>query len=169
MESRPTWITTVSELLAIFRESLVALVPVLEKARVRWRDGEAYDDWDAITSCLYENIVVASLSWAIEVGREINLLGREVKLPDYHLLYPSYQEMDLILVRSDELPEDMVAAFNKFAGTSPDFSVVECVELIMPERIPSPSLRYVLYDRAHFYYAPKGDISQLVDALTVYL
>ncbi|MBB5295862.1 hypothetical protein E5F05_10330 [Deinococcus metallilatus] len=50
-----------TELMEVFREALIALIPALERARIAWRSPEAYDDWDAIAETLFEQIVVNSI------------------------------------------------------------------------------------------------------------
>lgn len=64
-----SWSTTITELLGTLRQALTVLVPVAEKIRMPWRDGEAYDDWDAIAECLYDNLVVHSIAWATQIQR----------------------------------------------------------------------------------------------------
>lgn len=42
------WKTSESELLTIFSGALLAIIPWLEKAKIKWKEGEAYNDWDNI-------------------------------------------------------------------------------------------------------------------------
>ena len=35
------WKTSVNELLEIFRSALIAIIPWLEKARIKWKEGQA--------------------------------------------------------------------------------------------------------------------------------
>ena len=52
-----------NEAVRIFREGLLALIPVVEKAKMMpWADPHAYDDWDVIAQGLYEGIVILSLA-----------------------------------------------------------------------------------------------------------
>ena len=76
------WQTSLTELLGIFRQALSVLVPIVEQAKISWREGEAYDDWDGIASSLFENIVVNSLEFAQEISFDL-------RMPKYDLLYPS--------------------------------------------------------------------------------
>lgn len=117
MIGSPLWNTTVTQLMAILREALAALVPIVEKARLPWQDGHAYDDWDAIAMALYDNIVVRSLKHATQGGRHL-------VLPQYDTLYPSYGAMDIISVERRGVPEGV---FIGFAGTNPEFSDVKWV------------------------------------------
>lgn len=62
MAHRKTWETSVNEAVGIFREGLLALIPIVEKAKMPWADPYAYDDWDVIAQGLYEGIVILSLT-----------------------------------------------------------------------------------------------------------
>src|ERR1700754_5073986 len=91
--------TTVGQLLLVFRDALRALVPHVERVRIEWRDGSAYDDWDEIAQTLYEKIIVSSLQWSIpEADRE------HCELPDYNTAYASYAGKTVITISraSDE-------------------------------------------------------------------
>lgn len=59
------WKTTVDELVAIFRDALIAVLLSLRRAQIRWDDLHAYDDWDAISETLFKAIVADSLLWAV--------------------------------------------------------------------------------------------------------
>src|SRR5947209_1121998 len=97
------WQTTVDQLMLVFRDALRALVPHVEKAKIEWRDGSAYDDWDEIAQTLYEKIVVASLLWARpEDERE------RWQLPDYNMTYSSYIGKTVIAVNRASTNERLV-------------------------------------------------------------
>lgn len=51
------WNTSVTELIMVFRGALISIIPWLERAKIYWKNGESYDDWDNIVNALYENIV----------------------------------------------------------------------------------------------------------------
>src|SRR3954466_740972 len=97
------WRTTVDQLLLVFRDALRALVPHVEKVRIEWRDGSAYDDWDAIAQTLYERMVVSSLLWAMpENERERS------QFPDYNMTYSSYGGKTVIAVNHGSTNERLV-------------------------------------------------------------
>ncbi len=50
--------STVSDLLRNFAEACRALVPSLDRASVRWADGQHYDNWDRIAEALSESLVL---------------------------------------------------------------------------------------------------------------
>ena len=74
------------EILDILRCGLSALVPIIERAGIPWREGDAYDDWESIASTLYEQIVVNTVRAATEVNVDLSF-------PKYDLVYPSYERM----------------------------------------------------------------------------
>lgn len=85
------WEVSVSDLIAIFREALLALVPQMEKARIPWREGEAYDDWDDIATSLYTSIVARSVQNSLQARPGVDL-------PPYDLLEESYADSAYIEV-----------------------------------------------------------------------
>lgn len=138
-----SWSTTLTDLLGILRQALAALVPIAEKGRVPWRDGEAYDDWDAIAGCLYDNLVVRAISCATEGGPDI-------ELPKYDMVYPSY-EHTFIQVEGGGIPSGITAVFVGFAGTSPDFVDVKWVRMPPSGNVAGQNVEYSPYDSCKFY------------------
>jgi hypothetical protein len=51
------WVTSVDELAKIFHAALIALVPIVERAHIPWKEPDNYDDWDAIVETIYASIV----------------------------------------------------------------------------------------------------------------
>lgn len=116
------WRTTVADLLELFRRGLRAMVPVAQDARIPWRAGEAYDQWDAIAGCLYQQIVVDAVRHAEEVAPGL-------VLPPYDMLCPRYEDA-FIEVRSPSIPATALAAFIAFSGKSAEFEVVRCAGVL---------------------------------------
>ena len=54
---------TVTSVLLNFRDSLRVLLPMVERVDIPWRRGDAYDEWDAITSVLFNKLVQEVLRW----------------------------------------------------------------------------------------------------------
>ena len=155
-----SWSTTLTDLLGNLRQALAALVPMAEKARIPWRDGEAYDDWDAIAGCLYDNLVVRAISCATEGGPDI-------ELPKYDMVYPSYKGA-FIQVEGCGVPEGATAVFVGFAGDSPDFTNVKWIRMLPSGEIPEQKLEYSPYDACRFYLVDgKGTERRRIHALTI--
>jgi hypothetical protein len=62
------WTTSTDSLLRIFRDAIIALIPIAERARMHWREPEAYDDWDDMCAAIYESIVIRSFDFANEIA-----------------------------------------------------------------------------------------------------
>jgi hypothetical protein len=51
----------VSELIATFRDSLLSLSPVADRARLSWRDEDAHDDWERLVETAFDVFVKAPI------------------------------------------------------------------------------------------------------------
>ena len=47
----------VTELVGIFRSGLLALLPIMDAARIRWAEPGVYDPWEEIERTLFSSIV----------------------------------------------------------------------------------------------------------------
>ena len=84
----------------------------MDRARIPWRDHEAYDDWADIAQTLYANIVVRSIETACN--------DRDLVLPRYHIVYPEYSATSLIaLGTSGRLNKDTCAFIGFKSVVSP--------------------------------------------------
>lgn len=85
----------VSELVAIFRSSMLALLPSMAQARIRWRAEEAYDPWENIQTALFSSIVGSCVENAAT--------GALFPLAPYDLRLGSYKKNTFLTVsgRSD--------------------------------------------------------------------
>ncbi|MBK7376831.1 MAG: hypothetical protein IPJ02_15160 [Chitinophagaceae bacterium] len=102
------WNTSVGEILSVFRGALLSIIPWLEKARIKWIENEAYDDWDNIVKALYENIVCSSL-----IGKVLP----EYSIAKYEFHYDDYSKLDYIKVESKD-HSDKNLAFVSFQNKS---------------------------------------------------
>ncbi|MCS5722892.1 hypothetical protein N1028_08050 [Herbiconiux sp. CPCC 203407] len=50
------------DLLAVYRDSLIALGPIVERAGLSWHDEDAHDGWEAIAEALFSNVVTNAVS-----------------------------------------------------------------------------------------------------------
>lgn len=116
------WTATPGELLNVFRDALLAIVPVVERAMMGWRDEEAYDDWDAIADVLYEQLVVASVRWSLAETDHAAF-----KMPPYNTLVESYNDLRFFAVTAPTLRAP--GAFHSFSTTGTAFDTVRVREL----------------------------------------
>jgi hypothetical protein len=143
MTSSDRWTTTVTELLGLFREALLALVPIAERAKISWRDGEAYDDWDAIAAALFNNLVVRGLRYG-----DATLMQSE--FTQYDTVLPFYRSVAFISVDGPEIPKGVLAAFVGLAGGSGDFAHVKWTEVLETGESVGPPLRLASYATSTF-------------------
>ena len=122
------WKTSITKLIYIFRESLINLIPTLEKARISWKTKEAYDDWDEIAETLFKNIVIRSIQFHKEIGEE-----KELKVPKFDFRYDNYLEMSFIEVKmKSEIEKDFkteldnIFVFRGFDTIQKPFDCVSC-------------------------------------------
>ena len=110
------WKISVNELLNIFRGALLALIPWLEKAKISWKDDEAYDDWDNIVESLYKNIVCASL---------YSEVADNYSIAKYLYTYDNYSLIDYIEIRIKDNSEKKFA----FVAFQSDFSPLDSIKV----------------------------------------
>jgi hypothetical protein len=119
------WKTSVNELLAIFRGALLAIIPWLEKAKIKWKEEEAYDDWDNIAGSLYKNIVCSSLTGEVAF---------DYLIAKYNFSYDDYSLIDFIEVRSKSNP-DKKYAFISFQSNSSPLDSIKVAELDKKDKV----------------------------------
>lgn len=138
------WNTTVHDLMLNFRDCLVALIPYMDRAKIPWRDHEAYDQWDEITETLYKHMVVGTVLFAI--GDQDELIT-----PRYDMLYPSYGEKSFIAIESTPSPSSTQLVFLSFSTRERPFDhvnyqAVSGPDLLVvgePARMPFEDARFV--------------------------
>jgi len=100
---------TINALIANFRDALIALLPAVERVKMPWRPGEAYDEWDQLASGLYQGLVLWAIRWG--VGLEEGELER-LDFPEYELLLDTYNGRSLVEV----LPQSSDGVIKVFHG-----------------------------------------------------
>jgi hypothetical protein len=137
------WETSVEEVTLIFREALVGLAPILNKAHIPIKDAGQYDDYDAITETLYERIVRNSIKWAFADSLE-------VEIPAYGFEFDAEKHNAFIEVCfSTEVDKQKQYVFQNFSGRKNLFDTVVCYPLGK-----SPSLFFT-----ETMYVPVGECS----------
>lgn len=86
---------TVAELITIFRASLVALIPVAERARIAWQGPEVCDPWEEIERALFTSIVGSVVANARP--------SLPCALPKYGIALQSYADQSFITDRAARL------------------------------------------------------------------
>jgi hypothetical protein len=155
MSENATWDTSVNELLWVFRDSLIALIPAMDRAHIPWRDAQAYDDWDAIAETLFRNIVVRTLQYSHSAADPAAFCR-------YGFTYPSYSGKLFIQVCESPSAQDVPNVFLSFSTHQSPFDslLVQPVEPASlcasgaPQRIPMGN--------SYFVYADARDPSKIV-------
>jgi len=119
----------VSDLVSVFRESLIALVPILEKVGVTWPNAngyEGYDQWDEIAETLFDNVVIDPIFYAITAESRESLLWSK-----YDINYQDYSSLSYVLVRPETSSEllDARLVFLRFSSKECLFDTVSCVPI----------------------------------------
>lgn len=120
------WCGTVNVLLANLRDALSALIPVAERARISWREGEAYDDWDGLASFVYEIIVGRTIAADANVGPGM------LPLAPYDMRLPSYVENSNFVVVTQD---GSALFFNKLLAGEGDFAAAETLPARLDGRL----------------------------------
>ncbi len=107
------WETSVSKLIQAFQQSLVALLPMMERVKIPWKDGNAYDDWDEICDVLFKNIVVNSLHCRLSDSKP---------LPPYGIRQDNYESKSFIGIEMQNVSH---AAFVGFKSGEEPFNQLE--------------------------------------------
>lgn len=94
------WNVSVKDLLMNFQGALVALVPWLEKSKIPFVEGESYDDWDMISSTLYETMVINSIKYSTEFS------NNQYPFAKYDYPYDNYEGLSFILAENPEKSSD---------------------------------------------------------------
>jgi hypothetical protein len=70
-------------MIGLVGEAFRALVPVVERAHIPWKQPDAYDDWDEICRAVYRSIVIRSVECAGDVEPFMPLLDYDVRVRSY--------------------------------------------------------------------------------------
>ena len=111
MTSGDQWGTSVNKIIHIFRDALLALIPIADRARILWREPDNYDDWDLIAQSLFRSIVVMSLENADECKALQGTPKYDERISDYSLksflsTSKGSGELAFICFETDSLPFD---------------------------------------------------------------
>jgi hypothetical protein len=151
------WLTSVDELVQIFRAALIALIPIADRAHMPWREPSNYDDWDSIVTAIYKSIVLQSLENSSE-------RDKYDAVPQYDHRNECYSNNSFLTAKDDP----GACAFIGFeTNTSPFdtclFGRLDESNLVVSfERRETDSVSFVLAGRS-------GDAFTVVDTLRVLL
>lgn len=113
----------VTSILLNFRAALLALISMAERVGIAWKRPDAYDEWDAIASTLFENLVVEVLRWSL-----LEDSWEDFRLPSYDLLLPTYAGLGTLEVVHPSLQPGRWL-FHAFGTNNEPFDVIEVRQL----------------------------------------
>lgn len=137
----------ISSSVGIFRDSLLALIPVFEKARINWKEDQ-YDDFEGIAESLFDWFVKFKAENIISQSQHINLT-----FPNYGFFYKNYTKMNYIEVCTEDNKSSNLV-FLHFISKKDAFDTVYCNRInrygiVEEEGIEMP------YDKAVFILKQK--------------
>ena len=110
----------VNALVYIFRSSLLALLPVMDAAKIRWMEPGDYDPWENITMTLYASIIGGCV--------DNNAQGTLPHLAAYSIRLTDYRSVSF-LSESGLFLDGKVNALLEFQTTEAPFDTVSLLEL----------------------------------------
>lgn len=160
MNNNETWVTSIQFLIQTFRDTLAALCPYMEKVQIRWRLEEAYDDWDEIAQCLFNNMVLRTIRFS---GRGLE----DLTLPDYGTVYDSYSGKSFIEVMDNTIKTRSV--FVGFSTLTAPFDQVMCQAISTVDYKKTGPIIHLPYDQAKFslLFQKDNEVSCLTDIVVV--
>lgn len=115
------FVASISELVAIFREACIALIPTAERSHLMWRDLDTSDDWDKISTSLYDTLVAAP------IANDRSARSNAFPLPRYDLDYDDYSTFSWIRCRFAD-QEGYYVFVRLLSGVEP-FDTIQAVEI----------------------------------------
>jgi len=100
-----------TELVGLFRSALVALLPVMDAARIRWAEPGVYDGWENIERALYASIVGSCVENAVP--------DAVAPLAAYGLTMPNYLALSFLSERGLRLGGTLNAFVELRTGDKP--------------------------------------------------
>lgn len=140
------WKTSIRELLLNYKGALQSLIPWLEKSNIPYWEGEAYDEWDTITSTLYEAIVINSINYSDE-------LKDKNPFPKYDFQYQDYNNLNFILCENP-IGKSEFLVFVSFS-TEDNFEMINTCRIAKSSLIVISRSKVKLSD-ANFLYKRKN-------------
>ena len=78
------YVATVDELFQNFRDALLAMLPIAERAQINFRDEETHKDWERLAEACFDAFVRSPIDAdRSHTGRELALARYDIDLADY--------------------------------------------------------------------------------------
>lgn len=119
MQDNGIAVVSISKLMTLFRDSLLALVPELEKAQLTWESFAETEEIDTIAESLYNLIIISKLNDYVSGKYEIT-----PKITKYGFYIKDYSEYDSIEITLED--SDSRFIFVMFDSKEEAFDRVLC-------------------------------------------
>ncbi len=115
-------LTGVSALVNLFRDSLLALVPILEKSNIEWKQLQEIDMFDNVVESLFQIIVLPKIENYL--SKKHNFLP---PMPKYGYFYKDYSKTSFIEVLPNNVEHTSgIYIFVMFNSIKEPFDTVVC-------------------------------------------
>jgi hypothetical protein len=161
-----SWDTSVSELLRIFRNSLLSVIPSLREAQIPVGVALGSDAWDEISEVLFRHIVADGIRHALPPFDM-----EEFHLPEYEMDYEDYSGMSVIAVRQkgETGQNERRLVFHSFSGEALDHVLCVPVEADGTRRRDGEPVA-LEWGSVHFIcYQSTGSSFRMLDELRILL
>jgi hypothetical protein len=121
-QEQTTAVVSISKLMDLFRDSLMSLVPELEKAQVTWDSFDEIEEIDTICESLFNLIIFNKLDVYVSGKFE-----KSPKIPKYGFFIKDYADYDTIEVTLED--SDSRFIFVMLASREEAFDTVLCNQI----------------------------------------
>lgn len=147
------WNTSVTQLMTILRDTFLALVPHLDRARIQTDFVRGSDAWDPIAEALFSQFVLEPIKYGISAS---DAERDSICIPNYGFRYESYENGSFIEVLPLERhSSDSRYVFVSLASRRDMFDTVWCVVTNHGGRTVPDSLEEFFFPDVEFQFVRK--------------
>ena len=117
-----TWKTSVTELMDILHDGFLAMIPIMDRAHLAWKEPDNYDEWDEISETLFKRLVIETIQWAIYPKDNGKLV-----IPQYGFTFKEYSGYSVIESVQREMQNDWYFVFIAYSTTESPLDSIECL------------------------------------------
>lgn len=132
---------SIDELMDTFRSALLALVPVADRAKLVWSDGDTHRDWERLAACVFDTFVRGPVSADMHWGT------RHAPVARYDVDASGYGEVSWIGEGDSSNPGCAVV---RFLSVAEPFDTVQVVEVDCESGLAGER-RSVRWDECRFF------------------
>lgn len=128
----------------------------MEAAKIPWREGEAYDEWDSIAEALFQGIVVNN----VRLSKEFT---EELEMPKYAMMYESVRGFVRIVVEDKSQPGKSFLFFSFETGEKP-FDTVRYLAVDADGKVNEREQSTCPFHDARFFFVTdKNEVIEKLD------